>query len=111
MMINAPTDRGFTFRHDENKKTIMNDATIAETVNSALAEEFEIPAEKLVPEAHIRDDLGLDSLDIVDMVIVLEKAFAFRLPNREALAHIQTLGDIHAFIRSMRDSGVIETKN
>ena len=85
----------------------MDDTTIIETINRALAEEFELEPELLQPSAHIRDDLGLDSLDIVDMVIVLEKAFLFKLTNRESLAEIQTLGDIHAFIRSLRDSGVV----
>lgn len=83
---------------------------IAQTVNVALAEEFELAPDQLVPEARIREDLGLDSLDIVDMVIVLEKAFHFKLPNREMLADIRTLGDIHAFIRQMRDGGVISSE-
>ncbi len=85
----------------------MNTETIIAKVNAALVEEFELEAEDLHAEAHIRDDLGLDSLDIVDMVIVLEKAFTFKLPNREALAEIQTLGDIYAFIAKLRDEGVV----
>ena len=89
----------------------MNDATIIAIVNKALAEEFELDPADLRAEAHIRDDLGLDSLDIVDMVIVLEKAFRFKLPNREALAEIQTIGDIHAFIGSLRDSGIVQRQD
>ncbi len=85
----------------------MNNDTIIAKVNAALVEEFELEAQDLHAEAHIRDDLGLDSLDIVDMVIVLEKAFNFKLPNREALAQIQTLGDIYAFIAKLRDEGVV----
>ncbi len=85
----------------------MNDDDIVTMVNAALADEFELEPEALVPEARIREDLGLDSLDIVDMVIVLEKAFRFKLPDREALAEIRTLGDIHTFIRSLRDSGIV----
>ncbi len=86
----------------------MDNATIIQTINDALAEEFELEAEQLVPEAHIRDDLGLDSLDIVDMVIVLEKAFHFKLVDKEPLTHIQTLGDIHGFICALRDKGTIQ---
>lgn len=85
----------------------MNDDAIIDTINTALAEEFELDPAMLTPSAHIRDDLGLDSLDIVDMVIVLEKAFRFKLPNREALAEIHTLGDIYAFICALRDEGVV----
>ncbi len=86
----------------------MENSEIIKAVNAALAEEFELDEEQLVPEAHIRDDLGLDSLDIVDMVIVLEKAFQFKLADKEPLTHIQTLGDIHGFICSLRDSGTIK---
>jgi acyl carrier protein len=88
----------------------MNNDAIAETVNAALIEEFELDPERISPEAHIRDDLGLDSLDIVDMVIVLEKAFHFKLHNKEPLAKIQTLGDIYAFIAALRDEGAIRAK-
>ncbi|MDR2695340.1 MAG: phosphopantetheine-binding protein [Deltaproteobacteria bacterium] len=89
-------------------KTVhMHNDAITERVNSALVEEFELDPRHLFPEAHIRDDLGLDSLDIVDMVIVLEKAFRFKLHNKEPLAKIQTLGDLYAFIAVLRDEGTI----
>jgi len=86
----------------------MDNDAIAEKVNKALSEEFELDPERLVPQAHIRDDLGLDSLDIVDMVIVLEKAFDFKLHNKEPLTKIQTLGDLYAFIAALRDEGTIK---
>ena len=88
----------------------MNDDAIAERVNNALTEEFELDPNRISPTAHIRDDLGLDSLDIVDMVIVLEKAFHFKLHNKEPLAKIQTLGDIYAFIAALRDEGTIRAE-
>ena len=86
----------------------MHDDGIASIVNNALIEEFELDPERVSPEARIRDDLGLDSLDIVDMVIVLEKAFHFKLQNKAPLAKIQTLGDIYAFIAALRDEGTIK---
>ncbi|MCL1985625.1 MAG: phosphopantetheine-binding protein [Betaproteobacteria bacterium] len=88
----------------------MNNDVIAEKVNKALIEEFELEPERLSPEARIRDDLGLDSLDIVDMVIVLEKSFHFKLHDKEPLATIQTLGDIYAFIAVLRDEGTIRAE-
>ena len=88
----------------------MNDDAIAERVNNALIDEFELDPNRISPAAHIRDDLGLDSLDIVDMVIVLEKAFHFKLHNKEPLAKIQTLGDIYAFIAALRDEGTIRAE-
>lgn len=77
--------------------------TIVEIVTKAFQEEFEIDPQKLVPEAHIKDDLGLDSLDIVDMIIVLEQAFNFKLPDRSAIADITTLDELYAFIESLKD--------
>ena len=88
----------------------MNDNKIRETIDAALSEEFELSPEQLVPSAHIKDDLGLDSLDIVDMVIVLEKAFNFKLQNKESLVKIQTLGDIYAFIEALRDEGTVKAQ-
>ena len=88
----------------------MNDNYIRETIDAALSEEFELSPDQLVPSAHIKEDLGLDSLDIVDMVIVLEKAFNFKLQNKESLVKIQTLGDIYAFIEALRDEGTVKAE-
>jgi len=76
----------------------MTDMEIIEQINTSLAEEFELNREVLKPEALIFDDLELDSLDIVDMVVVLENAFKFKIREEEALRKIRTLGDIHNFV-------------
>lgn len=81
----------------------MTRETIVQIVNNAFQEEFEIDPQKLVPGARIKDDLGLDSLDIVDMIIVLEQAFNFKLPDRSAIAGITTLDELYTFIESLRD--------
>lgn len=82
---------------------VMDEKNIAAKVNAALCDEFELDEAKMLPEASIRNDLGLDSLDIVDMVIVLEKAFGVKLKKKEDLVKIQTLGDIHAYIARLQD--------
>lgn len=84
----------------------MEKSQIIEITNAALEAEFELDPQQLVPEAHIRDDLGLDSLDIVDMVIVLEKAFKVKLTNKKALATLHTLGDIYDFLETLRDTDI-----
>ncbi len=76
----------------------MTDQEIIELVNSSLAEEFELELADMTAETTIYDDLGLDSLDTVDMVIVLEGAFSFKIREEEAIREIRTLGDIHAFV-------------
>lgn len=84
----------------------MTHEDIVRIVNEAFANEFEIEEGKLVPEADIRDTLGLDSLDIVDMIIVLEQAFACKLPDRSAVASITTLGELYSFIEKLKNEHV-----
>jgi len=76
----------------------MTDAEIISLVNDSLIEEFELESSVMVSEAEIFADLGLDSLDIVDMVVVLEGALGIKIRDDEALREIRTLGDIHNFI-------------
>ena len=71
---------------------------IWETVTRAMIEEFELEPGQMVPEARIKDDLGLDSLDVVDMVIVLETAFDFKIQDKAPLKDIVTLADVVDFI-------------
>ncbi len=76
----------------------MNDQEIIERINSTLAEEFEFDLEKMTPETTLFEDMGLDSLDVVDLVIVLETAFGMKIREEEAIRSIRTLGDIHNFV-------------
>jgi len=79
---------------------------VIELIDSSLAEEFELDREDMTPEANIYEDLGLDSLDTVDMVIVLEGAFHFKIREEESVRSIRTLGDIHRFVLSkMKEPG------
>lgn len=71
---------------------------IERIINKAMVDEFELEPESLSPGAHIKNDLGLDSLDIIDMVIVLEAAFGFSIRDKAPLLKIQTLGDVASFI-------------
>ena len=76
----------------------MTEQEVIELIDSNLAEEFELDRADMTPEANIYEDLGLDSLDTVDMVIVLEGAFNFKIREEEAVRAIRTLGDIHRFV-------------
>ena len=78
----------------------MTEQEVIELIDSSLAEEFELERADMTPEANIYEDLGLDSLDTVDMVIVLEGAFNFKIREEEAIRTIRTLGDIHRFVMS-----------
>ncbi len=76
----------------------MTDQEIVEQINISIAKEFELDQDTLTPETTLFEDMGLDSLDIVDLVIVLEAAFSFKIREEEAIRKIQTLGDIHTFV-------------
>jgi len=76
----------------------MTEQEIITTVNTALAEEFELDLDEMTPDVSLYEDLGLDSLDTVDMVIVLEGAFKFKIREEADVKEIRTLGDIHAFV-------------
>jgi acyl carrier protein len=76
---------------------------IIERIDRSVAEEFEIDPEVMKPEKTLFQELGLDSLDIVDLVIVLETAFGIKIREEEGIRKIRTLGDIHAFVIQKKD--------
>lgn len=76
----------------------MTDEQIIAAANSALAEEFELDPDQMTPETRFREDLDLDSLDAVDMVIVLEKTFQIKIGRDPAIMEIRTVGDMHDYI-------------
>jgi len=76
----------------------MTDAEVIQLVNEMLAEEFELEMEDMKPEAQFREDLDLDSLDAVDMVVLLEQQFKFKIKKDEAFKRIRSLGDLHEYV-------------
>ena len=70
---------------------------IIEIVNQVLEEEFEIEAELLKPEALLFEDIGLDSLDAVDLIVIIDKELGVRIEEDEARA-IRTLDDVYQII-------------
>jgi len=76
----------------------MTDAQIITAADEALAAEFELDLDSMKPEARFREDLDLDSLDAVDMVIVLEKTFQIKIGRDPAIMEIRTVGDMHDYI-------------
>jgi acyl carrier protein len=60
---------------------------IIEKINEFLSEEFEVGVEKIAPGASLKDTLELDSLDYIDLVVVIENNFAFKVKPGD-FAHI-----------------------
>jgi acyl carrier protein len=84
---------------------MMDEAALRLRVVEVLAEEFELNPADMGPEATIYEDLGLDSLDAVDMVVVLEKTFGMKLTDEEALRSIRTMEDLFQFLLSLQEKG------
>lgn len=85
-----------------------SDEIIRQKVVEILAEEFELKPEQLTPNATLYDDLGLDSLDAVDMVVALEKAFAIKMTNEEAIRSVRTVEDLITTIMKIRDQQALK---
>jgi acyl carrier protein len=62
-------------------------------VKRILESELVVEAEQLTPDAHIREDLGGDSLDLVSIVMACEQAFDITLSDEEC-ARVRTVGDL-----------------
>ncbi|MDR2735159.1 MAG: phosphopantetheine-binding protein [Spirochaetota bacterium] len=73
---------------------------IQKIINEAIAKEFELDISLLVPEANF-ETLGLDSLDAVDMVVVLEMAFRVDIRNNFTMADFTNLESLHNFIERL----------
>lgn len=77
----------------------MTRAEIVEIANNFLIEEIEIEQEKLTDDALLKDDLGIDSLDFVDIVVIVERNFGFKI-NPEEMAGVTTLAQFYDYIES-----------
>ncbi len=84
----------------------MDESVIIEKVNDVFRDSFEIEDDALLVEAKIFEDLGLDSLDVVDLVVALQQAFNVSIRDDERVRSIRTLGDVYAFIVSLQKEGV-----
>ena len=57
----------------------MNKQEIVEKINIFLVDEFEVDSDDIQPDANLKDTLGLDSLDYVDLVVSIDANFAIKL--------------------------------
>lgn len=70
---------------------------VFDKVKEIVAEQLDVAEDQITMEAVITDDLGADSLDVVDLVMDLEDAFSIEIPD-DAMADIKTIGDIVTYI-------------
>ena len=78
---------------------MMERKEIEEKFKAFLIEDLEIEEENIAPEAKLKDDLGIDSLDFVDIVVIVEKNFGFKIKPEE-MQGIVTLSQFCDYIES-----------
>jgi acyl carrier protein len=75
----------------------METASIIEKINDFLVEEFEVDPSKIKPSANLRETLELDSLDYIDLVVVIESNFGFRV-KPEDFTQIDTFESFYNYV-------------
>ena len=77
----------------------MTRTEIVEIVNNFLIEEIEIDENKIRGEALLKENLGIDSLDFVDIVVIVERHFGFKIKPEE-MTGIKTLSQFYDYIEN-----------
>lgn len=72
---------------------------IEDKVRDFLIEDLEVDEDKILPDALLKEDVGIDSLDFVDIVVIVEKNFGFKIKPEE-MANVKTLKDFYDYIAS-----------
>jgi acyl carrier protein len=73
-------------------------AGVEEQLAGIIVEQLGITREEIIPEASFIDDLGADSLDIVELVMAMEETFDIEIPDDDA-EKIQTIGDAFTYVK------------
>lgn len=79
-------------------------ANVAEQVKAIIVEKLGVDPEEVVDSANFSNDLGADSLDIVELVMDFEKAFDIEISDEDAGDNISTVGDAIKFIEEKVNS-------
>jgi acyl carrier protein len=72
---------------------------IEEKIKKIVAEKLSVDPEEVIPEASFVDDLGADSLDLVELIMAMEEAFDIEVPDEEA-EKLQTVQDAMNYIKA-----------
>jgi acyl carrier protein len=78
----------------------MNDEQILDKLKGILEEAFEISADRVVPEASLFEELGLDSIDAVDLAIKLQQLTGKRI-KPEDFKTVRTVGDVISTVKRL----------
>lgn len=82
----------------------MAEEDIGERVVTIVSNQLDVEKEKVKPEASFINDLGADSLDIVELVMELEDQFGMQIPDEDA-EKIRTVGEAIEYIKKNKGQG------
>ena len=78
----------------------MTRSEIEEKVNAFLVDDLEIEEENIYPQSRLKEDMGIDSLDYVDIVVIVEKNFGYKITNPSEMTTVKTLSQFYDYIES-----------
>jgi acyl carrier protein len=73
------------------------ESDLVERVRGLVSEQLGLSPSEVTPDASILDDLGADSLDVVEMVMAIEEVFDIEVPDEDAEA-MRTIGDVENYV-------------
>lgn len=77
---------------------------VAQRLLDLSVEQLSVAPAQLVRDAHLADDLGLDSLAAIEWGMAVEDAFGIALPE-DAMEHVTTYGDVEQLVRRLVETG------
>ena len=72
---------------------------VLEKVKAILAEQFDVEEDKITADTDLQEDLGADSLDVVDLLMSIEDEFEVEVPDEE-IENIKTVGALVSYIEN-----------
>ena len=72
---------------------------VLEKVKAILAEQFDVEEDKITADTDLQEDLGADSLDVVDLLMSIEDEFEVEVPDEE-IENIKTVGSLVSYLEA-----------
>ena len=72
---------------------------VLEKVKAILAEQFDVEEDKITADTDLQEDIGADSLDVVDLLMSIEDEFEVEVPDEE-IENIKTVGSLVSYIEA-----------
>ena len=89
------------------QKKVQNDSTVAERIRQIIADRWNLPEEAVTDEANLAKDLMADSLDIVELIMALEKEFKISVPDSIGSTFVK-VGDIINWVEKTLETKTVE---